>query len=76
MQQSAPVPGSRPRAALRMAAGILGFCLLVAFGTTVLAGAGQPDWTGSMIALATIFAAFASLHWGMVATTNRMGGGP
>ncbi|HEY0153445.1 MAG TPA: hypothetical protein VGB92_15665 [Longimicrobium sp.] len=59
------------RAALRISAGVIGSAVLLVFGLTVLAATGQPDRTGSLIALVTIFVAFASLHWGLVAAMNR-----
>ncbi|HEX8452250.1 MAG TPA: hypothetical protein VF647_09155 [Longimicrobium sp.] len=71
MPPADPLPHSRFRAALRVAAGILGFCVLAAFGATVLAATREPNRTGMVVALAAIFAAYASLHWGLVAVMNR-----
>lgn len=59
---------SRSRTVLRIAAGILGFCVLVPCGGMVLAATGQPDRTGSVFALAVFLGAFALLHWGITAS--------
>lgn len=56
---------------LRVAVGVLGFLLLAVFGATVLAAMGQPGPIGSIVALVSLFGAFASLHWGLKGILDR-----
>lgn len=65
MSSSAATTYPRIRSALRTLAGVLGWCILIVLGATVLAATGRADRTGTVVALFVISGAFLVLHWGI-----------